>query len=326
MHKGFSLNWVVSNDGRMTYLGAQDLQALRDLGAQVARFEMRLGAASGWNDALIERFRGVARQLAGAGITPICLFSHEIVPGAQQSQWNANSREVDSPTGGDNAYIGTYVETARTLASRMPEARIFEIWNEPNVWKSNANGRLSGGSFIYPSLYATLLARTYVAVKQVRQDATVISGGLFQHNIHGVLSSENCGATYLEQVLSALAPHAGRPPVDGIGLHPYVDQPGHADHDHIGRYLQEISELGRRHGVDGPLFITESGWSTSSVAPDLQASNLRTLFAACHDHGGVEALCWFQVRDNPASNLNFGVCTADWKPKPAYQAFQQAEQ
>ena len=323
MQKGFSLNWVVSNDGRTTYLDAHELQVLRDLGARVVRFEMRLGAAGGWNDALIERFRGVAQQLAGAGITPLCLLSHEIVPGAQQSQWNANSREVDSPNGGDNAYIASYVETARTLASRMPEVGIFEIWNEPNVWKSNANGRLSGGSFIYPSLYATLLARASAAVKQVRHEATVISGGLFQHNIHGVLSPENCGAHYLQQVFTAM-PRGGQASVDGIGLHPYVDQPGHADHDHIGGYLGQISDLGRQHGVNGPLFITESGWSTSSVTPDLQASNLRTLFEACRAHGGVEVLCWFQVRDNPASKLDFGVCTADWKPKPSYQAFQQA--
>jgi hypothetical protein len=321
MQKGFSLNWVVSNDGRTTYFGNQDLQALRDLGAQVVRFETRLGAAGEWSDALIERYRGVARQLAGAGIAPICLFSHEIVPGAQQSQWNANSREVDSPRGGDNDYIAQYVETARMLASRLPEARIFEIWNEPNVWKSNANGRLSGGSFIYPSLYATLLGRACAGVKQARSDARVISGGLFQHNIHGVMSPENCGATYLQEVFAPL--RGQQPPLDGIGLHPYVDQPGRADHDHIVQYLQQITEVGRRNGIAGPIYITEAGWSTSSVAPDLQANNLRTLFAACHDQGNVEAVCWFQIRDNPAATLNFGVCTADGKPKESYAVFQR---
>jgi hypothetical protein len=61
------------------------------------------------------------------------------------------------------------------------------------------------------------------------------------------------------------------------------------------------------------------------VTPDLQANNLRTLFAACRDQGNVEAVCWFQIRDNAAAHLNFGVCTADGKPKEAYAAFKSVQ-
>lgn len=144
------------------------------------------------------------------------------------------------------------------------------------------------------------------------------------------MSPQNSGADYLQQVYDALA-RSGRGsnmPFDAIGQHPYVDQAGHADPDHIRQYLDDVEQVVRRNEgrPDGRMiFVTETGWSTTAVSPEVQAANLHTLFATCSQYPPVAAVCWFQVRDNPAANLHFGVYTSNWAPKPAATAFQHAQ-
>lgn len=326
MHRGFTLNWVVSNDGRASLFGARDLATLRELGAATVRFELRLGAVPDWTDDLLARYGEIADGLAGAGIAPIGLIAPDAVPGSRQDDWNTASAEAAGGSG-DNPFCRRFAAAAQRLAAALPQIAIWEIWNEPNAWHRQSGNSFGGGSFIYPSNYAALLARASGAIKAVRPRATIITGGLLGHNNRGDLSAQNSGATYLDSVYQMLERAGpGALPFDAIGYHLYVDQPGHAGASHLRQYLEYLQAVVRRHegGADRLVYITEAGWSTTAVSPDVQAANLETLFAVCAADPCIAAVCWFQVRDNPPANLYFGLCAPDWSHKPAFAAFQRA--
>jgi len=324
MKKGFALNWVLSNDGRTPLFGVRDLQVLADAGARIVRFELRVGSAPEWSDDLIGRYAGIVRQLTGAGISPIGLIYADAVPGAKQADWNAGNAETTGGTG-DNPFIHRFADLARQLAAALPEISLWEIWNEPNAWRQQSGRAYSGGSFIYPSNFAAILMQAGAAIKRVQPAATIITGGLLSHNNHGILNTQNSGADYLNDLYGALKRLGGGTlPFDAIGQHLYVDQPGQADPDHLWQYISHMQAIAQRNegGAGRPLYLTEAAWTTTAVAPELQAANLRTLFEVCGRDERIAAVCWFQMRDNPPGKQYFGVCAPDWSPKPAFGAFQ----
>jgi hypothetical protein len=323
MRKGFALNWVVANDGRSSLFGPRDLEEVKAAGAQVVRFELRLGAVPDWNDALIGRFRGAARHLRDAGIEPIGLIYGDAVSHSSQADWNAGNSETGAGSG-DNPFIGRFTAVAAQLAGAIPEIALWEIWNEPNAWRQRNGNAFSGGSFIYPSNYARLLTRAAVAIQEAHPGSTIITGGLLSHNIHGVLNPENCGAEYLQAVYEALRRSGGKIPFDAIGQHLYMDQPGRAQADHLSQYINHVQAVVQRNegGNGRPMYITEAAWTTSAVQPDVQAANLKTLFEVCGRDERIQAVCWFQVKDNPPGHQYFGVCAPNWSRKPAFAEYQ----
>jgi hypothetical protein len=71
----------------------------------------------------------------------------------------------------------------------------------------------------------------------------------------------------------------------------------------------------------GAIYVTEPGWQSPPLAPDIQAANLRELFTVGREAAIIAAVCWFQIADNPAARLAFGLCHADYFPKPAFAEF-----
>jgi hypothetical protein len=213
---------------------------------------------------------------------------------------------------------------AGKLAAAIPEITMWELWNEPNAWRTHNGDTFSGGSFIYPSNFADLLVRAAAAIREANSGSTIISGGLLSHNNHGVLSTANSGADYLQNVYAALHRLGESVPFDGLGQHLYMDQPGRADSGHLWQYISHMQAIVQRNegGSGRPVYITEAAWSTGAVTPELQAANLHTLFEVCGRDERIAALCWFQMRDNPPGRQFFGLCAQDWSPKPAFAAFQ----
>lgn len=81
--------------------------------------------------------------------------------------------------------------------------KIYELWNEPNAWTRNPSpGVYEGGSFIYPSNFSWVLAKSWVAVHITNNinDVTLFSGGVFGHSIRNVYSYSTAGAQYLDDV------------------------------------------------------------------------------------------------------------------------------
>jgi hypothetical protein len=200
LQRGFALGWVLSDDARQVLLGERHLQALRDAGADLVRVDFRLGRHPAWDEPILSQYERVVEALATAGIGVLGLAGHGIVADPQQAQWTANNAETTAGDG-HNPFIDRYVDALRTLVTRF-HGRVsrWELWNEPNAWtRQDRRGGAtvySGGSYIYPSNYATLLARCYTAVKGEAglQEVTLLSGGLLGHNHGGATNADNSGA------------------------------------------------------------------------------------------------------------------------------------
>jgi hypothetical protein len=318
MNKGFALGQVLSNDTRTVLFGQRDIDALRESGAQTVRLELRLGPNPAWDQPLIDRYEGIVSRLQDLGIDVIALAGHQIVASPRQVDWNANN--VENGGTGNNPFLERFVAGAAQLVQAFNMISSWEIWNEPNAWSQHPSPtEYSGSTFIYPSLYARLLGNAVQAIKQVRTDASVMSGGVFCHNIGGNLTPDTAGANYLRAV-STMLDRASAKRLDAVGLHIYLDHGGKLNSKNVRTALKYVHQA--MPGMDKkPLSITETGWQSPPLAPEVQASNLRTLFQECKDAKNVAAVCWFQIADNPAAKLYFGLCRADYSRKPAFADF-----
>jgi len=322
MKKGFALGQVLSNDTKTRVFGPRALAALRASGAQIVRLEFRTGPEPAWDQALIERYSGVVNDIEHAGVEILGLLSHQIVAGANQATWNANNAENGGNPHQDDPFRAHYLTAATQLVKAFPSVQLWEVWNEPNAWNRHPSPTVfAGATFIYPSTYAALIQAAVPAIKAAQPNARVLFGGLLSHNLGGNLTPDSSGATYLATVLQHL--NGRSVPLDGIGIHPYLDNGARLDQHHLATAFGHVDSA--RAAVPSlqrlPFYVTEVGWQSPPLPPEQQAMNLQTLFEHCAQSGRVEAVCWFQIADNPAAHLSFGVCHADHTPKPAFEIF-----
>lgn len=341
LRRGFALGWVLSDDAGQILLVDQHLKALREAGATLVRVDFRLGRHPGWDETILSQYERVVDMLAGAGLGVLGLAGHGVVANPQQAQWTAGNAEIDGGNG-QNAFIDAYVAAVHTLVARFHgRVPLWEIWNEPNVWTSqqrhgNATA-YSGGSYIYPSNYAVLLARAYSAIKGEAslRDVTLLSGGVLGHNNGGVTNADNSGAPYLRALYEmglrgpggweAVRRDLGTYPLDGVGQHLYLHQGGACPDDHVRAYLdwvhQAMQAYEGNHSAK-PVYVTEAAWNTTAVTPEVQAANLTALFSACAGAPYVDGALWYELRDNAAAHTNYGVIDTNWQRKPSFAAFQ----
>lgn len=333
MHKGFALGPLVEDDA--AHIDRQ-FAALQDLGAQIVRFDIKLfGPFTARTDAFLQRYADLISRFSAAGIEVVGLLGSDIVPGGGHwdphqptvpAPWNVNDAEHHAG-GGSNAFIDRYVTNTTTIVASLQDITRWEIWNEPNAfnWRQGTtNPLVAGHTYIYPSLYATMLQRTFAAIKAVQPHSTVISGGLLGHTQHGVISAQNSGVAYLTSVFQRLDP--ARLPFDALGQHFYIDQAGLLDISPSGALHTYLALLREVTTPTLPLYITEAAWRTDAIPPAVQQRNLTALYQACQQQSMMEiaALCWFSLRDTEDANLRYGVIEVkDWTPKPSYQAYKR---
>jgi hypothetical protein len=336
---GLDEGWAVDDEGTVIQTPEQ-IALTGNAGARVVRLNFRLGNAAGWSSAaLLAAYDTVVDNYRAAGIQVIGLINQEATRGYSQTDWTANNWE-HAGGNGDNTFIQTaYVQGAVVpiLQHFGDRVHYWELWNEPNAATScDRNGMCTGSSFIYPSNFAALLADSYTAVKDAAGlglgDVTLISGGLFGHSIGGAFSIANAGATYLASTFATgiahgtwrafAAAHGGRYPLDAIGQHLYVDQNLIATEPDLTTYYAAVRTAVSPYEAPPPTMLTEAAWSTSVVAPEVQAENLDILFAATRSMGFVPGLTWFELQDVPPAGLYFGLAQAASTPKISYFHFQ----
>ena len=308
-------------------------------GARYIRLNFLLGNAANWSDTtLLASYDSIVNTYLAAGIQIVGLVTAQATTDGNQADWTANNAENNAGANGDNSFIRTtYVQDALQplIAHFHGRIALWELWNEPNSYQSCSGTVCSGGSFIYPSNFAALLADSYTGIKDPApsglglSDVTLISGGLLGHSIGGALTATNAGATYLSSTFTEgmtttatwatfAASHGGHDPLDGIGQHIYVDQNLLTTATDISTYYGWVHGAAATYEMPQPTYLTEGAWSTTSVPQNTQAENLDILYNTSRTMGYVSNTTWFELQDVPAASLYFGLVDATGQPKQAF--------
>jgi polysaccharide biosynthesis protein PslG len=231
----------------------------------------------------------------------------------------AYTPEWASPTGDQWTYPDPqpFEEYFAALLRHYPEIQAWELWNEPNFER-----------FSKPSVDPAGFVRFLRSARKVRDavgsHAKLISGGVAPGGAMDIFS-------WVDQI----ALRGGLNLIDGLGVHPYSG----VSPDDTRSWMMQLEALHRRLGKLGrpdlPLWLTEYGAPSISVAngygPPLteaqQADRLRKAFALATRFDWIENLTWYEFQDE-ASNSgdpedNFGMVRGDLTPKPAYHAFRE---
>lgn len=206
--------------------------------------------------------------------------------------------------------IADYVTFIKELVAHYKsDIHHWEIWNEPNIffWQGPRD------------MYATLLARSYAAVKEVDPAAKVLG-----------FSTAGIDYNFIARML------AKQVPFDVITIHPY--RPVLDDQVFI-RELKIVSDLVKvPDGPRRPVWITEMGWSTftphNTLRQDFVPTTLRSqaeLIARVYLGAlvsGVEPnTSWYDfrtmVKTRSISNIRWGSCTAISRPSPPMPLMQR---
>jgi len=198
----------------------------------------------------------------------------------------------------------------------------WEIWNEPNLdsfFKSDDQA----------ADYARIVRAAYPAAKAADPSATVVAGAL----------SESPPGFVEELFQHGIGGH-----FDAFSIHPYSGDASPLDpldgasvRNSFARGVPAVREVLLNHGEDKPIWLTEFGWSTSTIRDSQPWENgvdERTQ-ALYTEQALVKVTEWPYVpvaivyeladeHDDPGDrNSNFGLLRHDGTVKPALDAFRR---
>ncbi len=277
-----------------------------------------------------DQYDVVVNACQAQGLQILGLVCNEAWPG-HQSDWCAGNAE-NGLGNGDNPYMQALTKAFVAITNRYNGVIAdYEIWNEPDAWKSNPSSTVyQGGSFIYPSNFAWLLHHVYNARIA---GLTILSGGLFGNNNNNGISIP--GDVYLSNTYrqgKALAKWGddlttyGSYPLDVIGQHIYVDQWGSTSSAIIKSFLDAVHNASVQNEpppCSKPTVVTEIGWNTTNVSESIQAANLGVSFDVINQTSYVTRAIWYDSHDTLTPGFNWGVRHSDDTPKPSLMAFQE---
>ena len=338
--QGLQGGWALDDKGEINFVHSLSSQFgyIQQAGAGWVRLNFRLGRCfDDWqspasapcvaaNPALqgktaLDLYDQVVQAALGSNLQILGLLSNETWHGGQ-ADWTENNAE-NAGGDGSNSWIDSFAQNTAILVARYPQITQWEVWNEPNAWTSNPNpGVYSGGTFIYPSNFAQLLAGSYAAIKNANASAVVISAGIFCHD-------RDRGTDYLQNTYRMGIDNAGWTaesfPLDAIGQHLYINQSGVTSSATLTSFLQDLRNAYLAYeGADSSKHtqITEVGWTTAQVSAAVQAQNLQIAFGTFQGIDFVDRAYWFSVQDIPEGHVYYGLVDGHGGPKPALAAYQ----
>lgn len=201
---------------------------------------------------------------------------------------------------------------------------LWEVWNEPNL----------DGPWPEPDAvaYATLLKAAYPAIKELDQDAIVITGGLASAVKTGPLLGPRKYISAVDFVKTLYSEGAGKS-FDALGFHPYSyprlpSDP--ADWNGWNLMTGPVRAVMSENGdANKRIWITEYGAPSneeeSEVSEEMQAQMVTESRQLASELSYAGPLFWYSYRDlgtDPSENEHwFGLRRADNSKKPAYDAF-----
>lgn len=210
------------------------------------------------------------------------------------------------------AYAAYCVETVRRYSPLG--VKHYEIWNEPNnplFWAPEPNA----------ADYTALLKVAYPAIKQADSTVNVIAGSTSP--LEGDPAPAIRWTTFLQGIVDA----GGLASMDAVSIHLYrVDRNPSSWMDADYATAQSIV------GLSKPIWITETGYPTSTVWPNVSLENQAVYVAVMYLMGRklpeIKNITYYDLKnDGTASNNNehnFGLLNFDLSPKPAFIALKKA--
>ena len=295
-------------------------------GCRSIRLNFRLDGNSSWTAAHLAKYDTIVRTARDRDLQILGLICYEAVPGTQ-AEWNENYN-----TSGINAFTTRFAENAWLLINRYKnDIKLFEIWNEPNCWSVDPSGHPldAGGFYIWPRIYANLLAETYKKCLTAggpsffsSNGLSLAAGGLFAHDIGGSFSTAR---DYMSQVYSqtavwnAFQTVAGRRyPWDYFGYHFYLNQGETVSTLELTNYFNDIRTLKNNRNDATPFLITEFSWPAPPNPVSLQAANLKSSYDWLRSQADIAGAYWYQWTD---SDGGYGLVYSLGVHKPAYDEF-----
>jgi hypothetical protein len=184
----------------------------------------------------------------------------------------------------------------------------WEIWNEPNIffWQGPEK------------MYAELLMKSYIAIKDVDSTAQVLG-----------ISTSGIDFDFIQKMQELQAPF------DVLTIHPYRSEL--IESEFISELKRASDMVVLPGGKKRPVWITEMGWTTytphnSWVQEGFLATPLRDqaelivrTYLSCIISGIDPKVFWYDLRNDGTDPHNFedniGIMYQDFSPKPAYIAY-----
>jgi hypothetical protein len=229
------------------------------------------------------------------------------VPGDPRPRNRIDARQfADFAVAVARRYSGRFGVTPHAPAP-LPRVDVFTLWNEPNLavfWTPQRRPGPRGSMLLdSPHAYRRLIERAYAAVKRVRPDATVLTGGIAagpqwdpRARKAGIpamrfLRELACVDDALRPLRTADCRGFRRVPGDGLSVHPYalgappdhrpvgdrVDTLTMGNLDRLTRLLDDLAARGRIAPALRDVYVTEFGYLTGDEDPEASRP-LRTPF------------------------------------------------
>jgi hypothetical protein len=241
-------------------------------------------------------------------------------------RWASGQAGTTAPPRDPDDYGRFLGRLAKRLAGRVSA---YEIWNEEDaaLWWSTGPD---------PAAYAALLKAAYPAVKAADPSAVVVFGGMTGNDYE-----------FLDDVYA----HGAKGYFDAVAVHtdsvcnsisPYNALYNSGSDRRINRWAflgyRTVHEAMLAHGDNGPIWMTELGWSTSKelcnagagaghaaggVSEETQALYLRQAYHCLAANPYVQVGLWYGLQETEpfgSPRGSYGLLDQDLVPKPAYYA------
>jgi hypothetical protein len=284
---------------------ARDLDRARGIGLASVRFDVRWDRVEPEAKGRIEE--KYVTQLEDTVDMAIARGLHPVLTVLATPAWARNGAGTYATPPANPVDFGDVMGyLARRLADRPGLA--YEIWNEPNhgtFWDAPAN----------PWLYGQMLRAAYDQIKAAAPAATVVGGSLVFND---------------PVFLAALYEGGAAGTFDALSLHPYavstaLDPPADPTRSFRESLEQARSVLAAYGDADKPIWITELGWTASTVDDVTRAGYLNQAVALTRATPQIALFCAYELnQDDDRAGPEWGLIAPDGSPTHSWLAYARA--
>ena len=227
----------------------------------------------------------------------------------------ANLGDTPAWANGDQGknVLPTNVQYWRNFVNRMVtryKGRVsyWGIWNEPNL-----EDFLRGSADDY-------VTKVLIPASEVIR-GNDSSAKIVAPDISYLTSPERRWDSFLKTVLEK-----GKNYLDIVSIHAYDSSGAEAIMNKIEKgyniIYPAVTKVMSDYGcADKELWLTETGWSTTSVSEDTQASNYLDLLTKILNSTSVDKVFFYEIQDVPNVS-GYGILNADTSPKKSYYTYK----